>query len=150
MIANNYVELLLVEDNPQDLELVQRCLRKANLADRIHVARDGAEALDFVFCDDPDCGLKNINHLKLIMLDLKMPKVGGFEVLSKLKSEPRTMMIPVVVMTSSQEQNDIVESFRLGANSFIVKPVGFEQFCETVQVVGTYWLLRNQIPNSAA
>ncbi len=148
MIETNHVELLLVEDNPQDLELALRALRKLNLAERMHVARDGEEALDFLFCQGPHIGRKAINNLRLILLDLKLPKVSGLEVLRRIKGDPRTRIIPVVVLTSSQEQSDIIESYGLGVNSFIVKPVGFEQFSQTVQELGLYWLLRNQPPQS--
>ena len=144
MNPTNAVELLLVEDNPQDLELAQRALKKANLADRLHIARDGEEALDFIFCEGVHHG--RINRLKLIMLDLKLPKVDGLEVLRRIKGDPRTRSIPVVVLTSSQEQTDVVESYGLGVNSFIVKPVDFEQFSATVQELGLYWLLRNHPP----
>ncbi len=142
----NIVELLLVEDNPQDLELAQRALKNANLGNRMHVARDGEEALDFIFCDGPHSGRNITNGLKLILLDLKLPKVDGLEVLRRLKGDPRTKAIPVVVLTSSQEQSDIVESYGLGVNSFIVKPVDFKQFSATVQELGLYWLLLNHPP----
>lgn len=140
------VELLLVEDNPHDLELALRALRKANLANRIHVARDGAEALDFIFGDDPHHTRKSVSQLKLILLDLKLPKVDGLTVLRRLKDDPRTRAIPVVVLTSSQEQSDIIEGYGLRVNSYIVKPVDFETFSKTVQNLGLYWLLLNHPP----
>ena len=140
------VEILLVEDNPQDLELTQRALRKANLTDCVHIARDGAEALEFLFCEGA-YGTRNIeNGPKVILLDLKLPKLGGLQVLKRVKSDPRTKAIPVVVLTSSKEPKDLVESYRLGVNSYIVKPVNFEQFAAAVQEVGTYWVLLNQPP----
>jgi two-component system, response regulator len=142
----NHVEILLVEDNPEDLELSLRALRKANLANRIHVARDGAEALEFIFCEGPHAGRKIEDTPKVILLDLKLPKVDGLEVLKRIKSDPRTHTIPVVVLTSSKEQNDVVESYELGVNSYIVKPVNFDGFVEAVQQLGMYWLVVNQPP----
>src|ERR1039458_5612899 len=144
--TNNIVEILLVEDNPQDLRLTQRALKKANLTNHIHVARDGEEALQFIFCEGPHAGRKIENGPKVILLDLKLPKIDGLEVLQRIKSDPRTKSIPVVVLTSSREQNDVVESYHLGVNSYIVKPVNFEQFSEAVQKLGMYWLLVNHPP----
>ena len=144
MSENNAVEILIVEDTPQDLELTLRALRKANLSNDIQVARDGAEALEFLFCEGPHANRKIENGPKLILLDLKLPKIDGIEVLRRVKSDPRTKSIPVVVLTSSKEQKDVVESYRLGVNSYIVKPVNFEGFVEAVQDVGMYWLLLNQ------
>ena len=146
MTDPNPIELLLVEDNPQDLELSLRALRKANLANRIHVARDGAEALDFIFCEGPHGARQIANGPKVILLDLKLPKVDGLEVLKRVKGDARTKVIPVVVLTSSQEQSDVVESYGLGVNSYIVKPVNFERFAEAVRDLGLYWLLLNQPP----
>jgi two-component system response regulator len=145
----NIVELLLVEDNPQDLELALRALRKANLSNRIHVARDGAEALEFIFCEGTHAARRITDGPKVILLDLKLPKVDGLEVLKLIKGDPRTKMIPVVVLTSSKEQSDVVESYQLGVNSYIVKPVNFEQFAEAVRDLGLYWLLLNQPPKVA-
>jgi len=144
--TNNIIEILLVEDNPQDLELTQRALKKANLANHIQVARDGEEALQFIFCEGPYAGRKIENGPKVVLLDLKLPKVDGKEVLERIKSDPRTKMIPVVVLTSSKEQSDLVESYKLGVNSYIVKPVNFEGFAAAVQELGMYWLLLNQPP----
>ena len=144
--TNNIVEILLVEDNPQDLTLTLRALKKANLANHIHVARDGEEALQFIFCEGPHAGRKVENGPKVILLDLKLPKVDGKEVLVRIKSDTRTKMIPVVVLTSSKEQSDLVESYKLGVNSYIVKPVNFEGFAAAVQELGMYWLLLNQPP----
>ncbi len=146
MNSPHVVEILLVEDNPQDLELALRALRKANLTNRIHTVRDGAEALDFIFCEGEHAGRKIEDRPKVILLDLKLPKVDGLEVLKRIKSDPRTKMIPVVVLTSSKEQNDVVESYQLGVNSYIVKPVNFESFVAAVQQLGMYWLLLNQPP----
>lgn len=144
MSEDNAVEILLVEDTPEDLELALRALRKANLANRIQVARDGAEAIDFIFGEGPHAGRKIENGPKVVLLDLKLPKIDGMEVLRRIKSDPRTVTIPVVVMTSSKEQKDVVESYRLGVNSYIVKPVNFERFASAVQELGMYWLLLNQ------
>ena len=146
MSGTTSVEILLVEDNPQDLELTQRALRKANLANNIHVARDGAEALEFLYCEGAHAGRKFEDIPKVILLDLKLPKMDGLQVLKRIKSDPRTRTIPVVVLTSSKEQNDVVESYHLGVNSYIVKPVNFERFAEAVQHLGMYWLLLNHPP----
>lgn len=140
------VEILLVEDNPQDLELTLRALKIANLANRIQVARDGAEALEFIFCEGPHATRRIDDVPKVILLDLKLPKVDGLEVLQRVKSDPRTKHIPVTILTSSKEQRDIVESYHLGVNSYIVKPVNFEGFSAAVQNLGLYWLLLNQPP----
>lgn len=140
------VELLIVEDNPQDLELALRALRQAKLANFIQVARDGAEALDFLFCEGPFADRRVAAAPKVVLLDLKLPKVDGLEVLRRLKGNPRTATIPVVVVTSSKEQRDLVESYQLGVNSYIVKPVNFERFTAAVRDVGLYWLLLNQPP----
>jgi CheY-like chemotaxis protein len=142
----NIVEILIVEDNQQDLDLALRALRKAKLANHVQVARDGEEALQFLFCEGPHSGRKMENGPKVILLDLKLPKADGLEVLQRLKNDPRTKAIPVVVLTSSKEQSDVVESYHLGVNSYIVKPVNFEQFSETVQKLGMYWLLLNHPP----
>jgi CheY-like chemotaxis protein len=144
MDSPNALEILLVEDNPQDLELALRALRKTNLANRIHTARDGAEALDFIFCEGLYRERKIDDGPKVILLDLKLPKINGLEVLKRIKGDPRTRAIPVVMLTSSKEQNDVVESYQLGVNSYIVKPVNFESFALAVQHLGMYWLLLNQ------
>lgn len=143
------IELLLVEDNPQDLELALRALRKANLSNHIFVARDGAEALDFVFCEGPHASRHIADTPRVILLDLKLPKIDGLEVLKRIKSDVRTKTIPVVVLTSSKEQRDVIESYSLGVNSYIVKPVNFERFTEAVRDLGLYWLLLNQPPEIA-
>jgi CheY-like chemotaxis protein len=133
------VEILLVEDSPADAEMTMRALRRNNLVNRLHWVKDGAEALDYLFASER---LKP----KLVLLDLKMPKVDGIEVLRRLKADPATRVLPVVVMTSSNEERDVVESYRLGANSYIVKPVEFEAFLETVAKIGLYWVLTNRVP----
>jgi len=143
---NEIVEILLVEDNPEDLQLALRALAKAHLTNHIRVARDGAEALEFLFCEGPYAGRKPDRSPKVVLLDLKLPKIDGLEVLKRLKADERTKMIPVVMLTSSREQNDLVESYRLGVNSYIVKPVNFESFAQAVQDLGLYWVLLNQSP----
>lgn len=145
-MQTNHVEILLVEDNPNDLELALHALKRNNLANHIEIARDGAEALDFIFATGVYAH-RDINEIpKLILLDLKLPKVDGLEVLQRVKSDPRTRTIPVVVLTSSREERDVIESYKLGVNSYIVKPVDFEQFTEAVRNLGLYWLLLNQPP----
>ncbi len=146
MSASHAVEILLVEDSTQDLELALRALRKANLTNNIEVVRDGEEAMDFIFCEGTHADRQIENGPKVILLDLKLPKVDGLEILKRIKSDPRTQAIPVVVLTSSKEQSDVVESYRLGVNSYIVKPVNFESFAKAVQELGMYWLLLNQPP----
>lgn len=139
-------EILLVEDNPTDLELALRVFRKHELANRIEVARDGAEALDFLFGEGAHAGRGSIQIPKVILLDLKLPKIGGLEVLRRIKGDPRTRTIPIVVLTSSQEEKDLVESYQLGVNSYIVKPVDFDQFSDCLKQIGIYWLLSNAPP----
>jgi two-component system, response regulator len=146
MEASNSVEILLVEDNPNDLELALHALKRNRLANQIEIARDGAEALDFIYGTGAYAGRDVRQVPKIIMLDLKLPKVDGLEVLQRLKSDPQTRTIPIVVLTSSREERDIVESYQLGVNSYIVKPVDFEQFTEAVRSLGLYWLLLNQPP----
>jgi CheY-like chemotaxis protein len=146
MSNGNAVEILLVEDDPQDLELALRALKKANFRNRIEVARDGAEALDFIFCEGAHASRRIEDAPRVILLDLKLPKVDGLEVLQRIRSDPRTKTIPVVVLTSSKEQKDVVESYRLGVNSFVVKPVSFDEFAAAVQQLGLYWLLLNEPP----
>lgn len=133
------VEILLVEDNAQDAELAIRALKKNNLANHLLHLEDGQEALDFLFNEKNEMP-------KLILLDLKMPRVDGLEVLKALKSDQRRRLIPVVVMTSSKEERDIVDSYKLGVNAYIVKPVDFDQFVHAVTQVGLFWLVLNQAP----
>jgi two-component system response regulator len=140
------IEILLVEDNKDDVELTLHALRKEKLANSIHVARDGEEALDFLFCNGPHSSRSFNQPPRLVLLDLKLPKVDGMEVLRRLKADPRTRTIPVVILTSSREERDLVQGYGLGANSYIQKPVDFEQFRETVKSAGFYWLLINQRP----
>jgi CheY-like chemotaxis protein len=146
MNAPNSVELMLVEDNPQDLELALLALHEANPLARIHVARDGAEALEFIFCEGPYADRQITDTPNVVLLDLKLPKIDGLEVLKRIKGDPRTQSIPVVVLTSSKEQRDVVESYQLGVNSYIVKPVNYERFTEAVRNLGAYWQLLNQPP----
>jgi len=141
-------EILIVEDNPLDLEMTLRGLRKANIANRIEVARDGAEALEILFCEGAHAHRRIEDAPRLVLLDLKLPKVDGLEVLGRLKGDPRTRAIPVVMLTSSKEQRDLVESYQLGVNSYIVKPVDFENFVAAARELGTYWLLLNQAPGA--
>jgi two-component system, response regulator len=148
MNETHEVEILLVEDNQDDLDMTLRALRKANLTNHIQAVRDGAEALDFIFCQGAFAGRKFERPPKVILLDLKLPKIDGMDVLNRIKSDPRTKMIPVVVLTSSKEQKDVIESYNLGVNSYMVKPVNFEGFAATVKDLGMYWLLLNQPPNS--
>jgi CheY-like chemotaxis protein len=142
------VEILLVEDSPQDAELTIRALKKRNLANHlVHVA-DGQEALDFLFCTGAYAQRPPCEQPKVVMLDLKLPKVSGIEVLRKLRADERTKLLPIVIMTSSREDSDVIESYKLGANSYVVKPVGFENFAEAVSNLGLYWLLLNQPPTA--
>jgi two-component system response regulator len=140
------VEILLVEDNAEDAELTLRALRKRNLANHMHWVRDGEEALDYLFCRGQYAGRDATRPPKLVLLDIKMPKVDGIEVLRRLKADSVLKSIPVVVMTSSNEERDVLESYRLGANSYIVKPVAFDSFLETVAKVDLYWMLTNRVP----
>lgn len=142
----NEVEILLVEDNPNDAELALRALRKNNFTNKVHLVEDGEKALEFIFGNGAYAG-KNIDDKpKVILLDLKLPKVDGLEVLEKIKSDERTRVIPVVVLTSSKEERDIVESYKFGVNSYIVKPVDFDKFIQSVSELGLYWALLNQQP----
>ena len=140
------VEILLVEDSSTDEELTIRALKKHNLSNNIFVVRDGAEALDYIFGTGKYSGRDTNNHPKVILLDLKLPKVDGLEVLRKIKADKKTKHIPVVVLTSSSEESDLVKSYKLGANSYIVKPVDFKQFTESIRQLGMYWLLLNERP----
>ena len=139
------MDILLVEDNPTDAELTMRALRKGKLANHITWLKDGAEALEFIFRTGAYAGRPD-QYPRLILLDLKLPKVDGIEVLKRVKADDRTRIIPVVMVTSSQEGRDIAESYKLGVNSYVVKPVEFEQFSETVAKAGFYWMLVNKTP----
>ncbi len=151
-MTQRQIEILLVEDNKDDVELTLHALRKENLANNIHVARDGEEALQFLFCNGAHADRTFDHPPKLVLLDLKLPKVDGMEVLKRLKGDSRTCTIPVVILTSSKEERDLIQGYGLGANSYIQKPVDFDQFRNTVKNVGFYWLLINQapVPNTAA
>lgn len=138
-------DILLVEDSSDDAELAIHALRREHLANHIYVARDGEEALDFLFCRGAFSSRAFDHPPKLVLLDLKLPKVDGIEVLRQLKGDSRTRAVPVVVMTSSREERDLVQSYNLGANSYIQKPVDFEQFRQTVKTVGLYWMVTNQL-----
>lgn len=142
----NIIEVVLIEDNPHDAELALRALKKSSLANKLQLLQDGAEALDFLFATGAYAAREINNRPKLILLDLKLPKVDGLEILRRLKADERTRTIPVVVMTSSQEEKDIVESYKLGVNSYIVKPVDFDKFVNSVADLGLYWLLLNKVP----
>ena len=141
------VRILLVEDNPNDVELTLHALRASNLANDIKVVRDGAEALDFIMCRGPFSERDIRDGPSVILLDLKLPKVDGIEVLRQTKADPRTKGIPIVILTSSTQDKDIVESYQLGVNSYIAKPVDFQQFTESVRQLGLYWLVYNQPPH---
>jgi two-component system, response regulator len=140
------LEILLVEDNPNDVELTLHALDRAKLGNRIEVVRDGAEALDFLFCQGPYADRVEWNRPRLVLLDLKLPKLTGLEVLAKIRDDSRTKTLPVVVLTSSREDTDVEAAYRLGVNSYIVKPVDFDQFTDSVSKLGMYWLLMNQPP----
>lgn len=146
MTREPFVEILLVEDNPNDEELTLRVLQQHRISNRVYVVRDGEEALDFVFGTGQYEERNTDDRPKVILLDLKLPKVDGLEVLKRIKSDPSTRTIPVVVLTSSREERDIINSYELGVNSYIVKPVDFQQFSESVRQLGLYWVLMNQPP----
>lgn len=146
MNDTNAVEILLVEDNPNDAELALRALKKNNLANHVVVVTDGEEALNFMFARGKDQYRRIEDGPRIILLDLKLPKVDGLEVLRAIKDDPRTRIIPVIVLTSSKEEKDIVETYKLGVNSYILKPVDFDKFVDAVRDIGYYWLLLNQSP----
>lgn len=142
----NEVEVLLVEDNPSDAELTLRALKKKNLANRLFHVKDGAEAIDFVFAQGAYSNRRVEYGPKVVLLDLKLPKIDGIEVLRKIKLDDRTKKIPVVVMTSSREDRDLVDCYNLGVNGYVVKPVEFDDFARAVSELGCYWLLVNETP----
>ena len=144
-MTHDEIEILYVEDNAADVELTLIALRRSRIANRVHIARDGAEALDYLFCRGAHAGRAFLAP-KFVLLDMKLPKVDGLEVLRAVRGDPGTMMIPVVVLTSSSEQKDIVESYKLHVNSYIQKPVDFDAFQQLVQQLGFYWLVVNQTP----
>lgn len=150
MNHDNHVEILLVEDNLSDAELTIRALRKKKLANNLVHLKNGAEALDFLFAQGDYSGRDTQQTPKVVLLDLKMPKIDGLEVLAKMRADERTRKIPVVVLTSSREDPDINASYALGVNSYIVKPVEFDKFLDAVSELGFYWLLLNQAPNQHA
>jgi CheY-like chemotaxis protein len=143
-------DILLVEDNPHDLKLTLHALRAENLGNDLQVARDGEEALDFLFCRGPFAGRSFDHPPRVVLLDLKLPKVDGLEVLREVKSDPRTKAIPVVILTSSREERDVVESYKLGVNAYIQKPVEFDAFRQAVKQLGLFWLLINEPPPAGA
>ncbi len=144
------IKILLIEDNEKDIELTLHALRSENLGNEIHVARDGEEALEILADCEAELASNQVLLPKLILLDLKLPKVDGMQVLRQIKSSPVTRFIPVVVLTSSREDQDIVESYRLGVNSYLQKPVNFEQFRKMVKQLGLYWLVVNRLPSANA
>jgi CheY-like chemotaxis protein len=144
MVDANVVELLLIEDNPADAEMTQRALKKIKVLNNVMVVSDGEEALDFIYCRGKFSDRNFTAQPKLILLDLKLPKIDGLEILRIIKSDPEKKAIPVVVLTSSKEEKDIVESYKLGVNSYIVKPVDADNFMDAIHKVGLYWLLLNE------
>jgi len=146
MTALEDIEILLVEDNPNDVELTMRALQKQNLASKVFVVKDGAEALEFIFATGAFAERKIENRPKVVLLDLKLPKVDGIEVLRRIKSDERTKQTPVVMLTSSQEERDVLDTYNLGVNSYIVKPVDFSNFVHAVSELGVYWGLLNKLP----
>ena len=142
----NQKSILLVEDNPDDVALTLRALKQNNIRNEVVVARDGAEALDYLFGKGTYTNRDMTVHPQVILLDLKLPKVDGLEVLRQIRSNPKTKLLPVVILTSSKEEQDLLKGYETGANSYIRKPVNFEQFVEAVRHLGLYWLVLNEIP----
>jgi two-component system response regulator len=145
--VTNGVEILLIEDDPHDVEITLRAFQKYNLANKVHVVRDGEEALECLFNTGCYAERSVCSNIRLILLDLKLPKVNGIEILQRCKSDPRTKHIPVVILTSSKEERDLTDSYNLGANSYLVKPVDFSQFTEAVRQLSLYWMRLNQLPS---
>ena len=145
----NGTEILLIEDNPEDVEITLRAFQKQHIANKVHVVRDGEEALECLFSTGR-YAQRGCGNTRLILLDLKLPKVDGLEILQKCKTDPRTKNIPIVVLTSSREERDLIQSYNYGVNSYVVKPVDFPQFTEAVQRLGLYWMLINQVPSEPA
>ena len=143
---SNGMDILLIEDNPEDVEITLRAFQKHHIANKIHVVRDGEEALECLFSTGRYAEHSPCQNTRLILLDLKLPKVDGLEVLQKCKTDPRTKHIPVVVLTSSREERDLAESYNYGVKSYVVKPVDFPQFSDAVRQMGLYWMLLNQVP----
>jgi two-component system, response regulator len=148
-MSENEIDILLVDDSRDDVDLTLHALRAENLANRVFVARDGEEALDFLFCTGPHAGRTFEKPPKLVLLDLKLPKVDGMQVLKQVKGDSRTHTIPVVLMTSSREERDMASAYNLGANSYLQKPVNFGEFQKMVKLLGLYWLVVNQPPAAA-
>jgi two-component system, response regulator len=140
------VEILLVEDSRADAEMTLRTLKKKGIANDVEWVRDGVEALEYLFCEGQYAGRGN-GHPKMVLLDLKMPRMDGLQVLQRMRADPRTRLIPVVMMTSSREEGDLIASYERGVNSFVVKPVDFADFAETVAQVGMYWMIANEAPD---
>ena len=149
-MPNEQIEILLVEDDPNDLKLALHALREEHLANRVQVARDGEEALDFLFCQGAFEHRDPTQHPRLVLLDLKLPKVCGLDVLNRIREHTSTRTLPVVILTSSKQEEDLVRSYRLGVNSYIQKPVDFDRFREVVKQLGYYWLMVNQPPPDRA
>ena len=145
-MSGQAVEILLVEDNPNDVELTLRSFKKNNIVNHVHVVRDGAEAIDYLFRQGAYAGRDASRQPAVTLLDLKLPKVEGLEVLKRLRADERTRLLPVVILTSSKEEQDLVTGYQLGANSYIRKPVDFTQFMEAIRQVGLYWLMMNEPP----
>ena len=143
------MEILLIEDSPEDVEMALRAFRKSELANKVHVVRDGEEALECLFSTGRYAGQAVCSNTRLILLDLKLPKVDGTEVLQRCKSDPRTKNIPVVVLTSSREERDLTDTYNLGVNSYVVKPLDFSQFTEAIRQLSLYWMGLNQLPPEA-
>jgi len=142
------VEILLVEDNPDDIELALRALSKSNLANQIHVVKDGEEALEYIFSAGIPAGRGGKDKMKVILLDLHLPKVDGLEVLRRIRTDERTKMMPVIILTSSTEEEDIVKSYELDVNSYVVKPIDFDKFISAASEIGLYWMLLNKSQDS--